>query len=282
MNITRFGARGSERPAIITPDGQRRDCSSLVRDWDGASLANQAVEGLRAMPAERLLALPPVPPEERWASCVARPGKVVCVGLNYADHAAEAKLPVPSEPILFMKATTAVCGPYDDVQMPPAATKLDWEVELGVIIGQEARHLSSLAAATACIAGYCVVHDVSERAFQIERGGQWTKGKSCDTFCPVGPWCRSADAMPDVQALDMRLSVNGIRRQNGSTRTMIFPPAFLVQYISGFMTLEPGDLISTGTPPGVAMGMAVPQWLQRGDVVELEIDGLGRQCQRIA
>lgn len=234
------------------------------------------------MPVERLLGLPAVAADERWAPCVARPGKVVCVGLNYADHAAEAKLPVPSEPILFMKATTAVCGPYDDVQMPPAATKLDWEVELGVIIGQEARQLTSLAASAACIAGYCVVHDVSERAFQIERGGQWTKGKSCDTFCPIGPWCSTADEMPNVLGLGMRLSVNGITRQNGSTRTMIFPPDFLVQYISGFMTLEPGDVISTGTPPGVALGMAIPQWLQRGDVVELEIDGLGKQRQRIA
>jgi 2-keto-4-pentenoate hydratase/2-oxohepta-3-ene-1,7-dioic acid hydratase in catechol pathway len=225
-------------------------------------------------------ALPLVPESERWAAPVARPAKVICIGLNYSDHAAESGMPIPPEPIVFMKASNTVVGPYDDVLIPRGGEKTDWEIELGVVIGKEARYLASPADASAHIAGYCLTHDVSERAFQLEHNGQWTKGKSCDTFNPLGPWLSTPDEISNPDALKMKLWVNGELRQNGSTDKMIFNCAFLVHYLSQFMTLEPGDLISTGTPPGVGLGMKPPKYLKAGDVVELEMEHLGRQKQR--
>jgi 2,4-didehydro-3-deoxy-L-rhamnonate hydrolase len=208
-------------------------------------------------------------------------GKVLCIGLNYSDHAAESGMPTPTEPIIFLKASNTVVGPYDPIQIPRGSTQTDWEVELGVVIGREARYLSSTEEAKAHLAGYSISHDVSERNFQLHRGGQWTKGKSCDTFNPLGPTLVTPDAVLSPKALSMRLWVNGELRQNGTTATMVFDVPFLIHYLSQFMTLEPGDLISTGTPPGVGMGMKPPTYLKAGDVVELEIDGLGRQRQEV-
>jgi 2-keto-4-pentenoate hydratase/2-oxohepta-3-ene-1,7-dioic acid hydratase in catechol pathway len=216
----------------------------------------------------------------RTGSPIARPGKVICIGLNYSDHARETGAAIPAEPILFMKAANTVVGPFDDVQIPRGSEKTDWEVELGVVIGQTARYLDSPGDARACIAGYVLSHDVSERAYQLERGGQWTKGKSCDTFNPLGPFLLTADELADPCHLAMSLKVNGVQRQTGNTSTMIFDPFTLLHYISNFMTLEPGDLISTGTPPGVGLGMKPPQYLKAGDIVELEIERLGSQSQR--
>lgn len=278
MRLIRFGERGREQAGLLADDGSRRDVSSMVRDWDGPALC-EALPHVRALTAADIRALPLIDPAVRWGSCVARPGKVVCIGLNYRDHAAESGMPIPAEPIVFLKASNTVVGPYDDVLIPRGATKTDWEVELGVVIGREARYLASPADAAACIAGFCISHDVSERAFQLERGGQWTKGKSCDTFNPLGPWLVTPDEVGDPQALDMSLSVNGVIRQRGSTRTMIFDVSTIVHYLSQFMTLEAGDVISTGTPPGVGMGMKPPQWLQPGDQVELFITHLGTQKQ---
>ena len=278
MRLIRFGERGHEQAGLMADDGSRRDVSSLVRDWQGTSLHDDVLR-LRSLTAADIRALPLVDPAVRWGSCVSRPGKVVCIGLNYRDHAAESGMPIPAEPIIFLKASNTVVGPHDDVLIPRGATKTDWEVELGVVISREARYLSSPAEATAYIAGFCISHDVSERAFQLERGGQWTKGKSCDTFNPLGPWLVTPDEVGDPQALDMTLSVNGVTRQRGSTRTMIFDVSTIVHYLSQFMTLEPGDVISTGTPPGVGMGMKPQQWLQAGDCVELAITHLGTQRQ---
>ncbi|MDE3029015.1 MAG: fumarylacetoacetate hydrolase family protein, partial [Paracoccaceae bacterium] len=224
------------------------------------------------------MTLPLVAEDARIGPCVGRVGKFLCIGLNYADHAAETGAPIPKEPILFMKATSAICGPNDDVLIPRGSEKTDWEVELGVVIGARAKYVSE-ADAMAHVAGYCVVNDVSERAFQTERGGQWTKGKSCDTFGPIGPWLVTRDEVADPQNLKLKLSVNGVMRQDGSTQTMIFGVAHLVSYLSQFMTLEPGDVITTGTPPGVGMGMKPQVYLRAGDVVELEVEGLGRQRQ---
>ena len=223
--------------------------------------------------------LPEVSASERWGSPVARPGKIVCVGLNFSDHAKEAGMPVPTEPVLFLKATNTVVGPFDDILIPRKSNKTDWEIELGLVISSEARYLDSATEAAASIAGYCISHDVSEREFQLEHGGQWSKGKSCDSFNPLGPWLTTRDELPDVSKLRMVLSVNGQTMQNGSTETMIFRPAHLVHYISQFMTLQPGDLVSTGTPPGVGLGMTPPRYLKHGDVVELEIECLGKQRQ---
>jgi 2-keto-4-pentenoate hydratase/2-oxohepta-3-ene-1,7-dioic acid hydratase in catechol pathway len=214
---------------------------------------------------------------ERGLLC--RPGKIVCIGLNYSDHARESGMPIPSEPIIFLKAPNTVVGPNDDVWIPRGSLKTDWEIELAVVIGREARYLDSAEAARSSIAGYTICHDVSERGFQLERGGQWTKGKSCDTFSPLGPYLLTADELPDPQGLAMRLAVNGVQRQSGTTATMIFGCDTLVHYLSQFMTLEPGDVISTGTPPGVGLGMKPPTYLRPGDVVELEIEKLGFQCQ---
>jgi 2-keto-4-pentenoate hydratase/2-oxohepta-3-ene-1,7-dioic acid hydratase in catechol pathway len=223
--------------------------------------------------------LPRIGSEVRIGAPIARPGKILCVGLNYSDHAAESNMPIPTEPILFMKASNTIIGPYDNIEIPRGSEKTDWEVELGVVIGRKVRYLDTPAHAHEHIAGYVLSHDVSERAFQLERGGQWTKGKSCDTFNPLGPFLATPEEIPAVGNLSMSLSVNGQQRQHGNTATMIFDVPFLVHYISQFMTLEPGDLISTGTPPGVGLGMKPPQYLRTGDIVELQIEGLGAQRQ---
>jgi len=276
VKLVRFGPPGGERPGLLV-EGVRRDASGLFPDWDRQFFEGDGLERLRA--ARRDRSLPAVPENERWAAPVARPGKVVCVGLNYRDHAHESGVALPQEPVLFLKAPNAVVGPYDAVEIPRGGAKTDWEVELGVIIGRPARYLPSPDAARASIAGYCISHDVSERELQLERGGQWTKGKSCDTFNPLGPFLATADEIPDPQALDLSLSVNGAVRQWSNTREMAFGVDRLVWYVSQFMALEGGDLISTGTPAGVAMGMKPPAYLVPGDVCELEIQGLGRQRQ---
>ena len=279
MKLIRFGAVGTERPGILDDDGQRYDCSAHIADWDRESLNNGALEKVKALLKQGTETLPQVAADERWASCVARPGKVLCVGLNYRDHAAESGMAIPDEPILFMKGSNTVVGPYDDVLIPRKSEKTDWEVELGIIIGKDARYLDSVDDAKDYIAGYCISHDVSERAFQLERGGQWCKGKSCDTFNPLGPFVLTEDACADVNNLNMYLDVNGKRMQTGSTKTMVFDAHFIVHYCSQFMCLEAGDVISTGTPPGVGFGMKPPQYIAAGDVVELGIDGLGTQKQ---
>ena len=279
MRLIRFGEPGSERPGILV-NGRRRDLSTEFRDWDYSFFTSGALESLRALVGTRSPeSFPEVPQSTRWGTPVARPGKIVCIGLNFHDHARESGMEIPKEPILFLKATNTVVGPNDDLLIPRRSEKTDWEVELGVVIGREARYLESLDQAAGCIAGYCISHDVSEREFQLERGGQWSKGKSCDTFNPLGPWLATPDEVSGVMKLGMKLWVNGELRQNGNTGTMIFGPAYLIHYISQFMTLEPGDLISTGTPPGVGLGMKPPRFLKTGDVVELEIDGLGKQRQ---
>jgi 2-keto-4-pentenoate hydratase/2-oxohepta-3-ene-1,7-dioic acid hydratase in catechol pathway len=276
VKLVRFGPTGAERPGVIL-GGARRDASGLFRDWDRRFFEDGGLDELARRVHER--PLPVVPEAERWASPVARPGKVVCVGLNYRDHARESGVELPKEPVLFLKAPNAVVGPYDDVEIPRGSTKTDWEVELGVVIGRAARYLPSPEAARACVAGYCISHDVSERELQLERGGQWTKGKSCDTFNPLGPFVATADEIADPQGLDLTLTVNGTVRQLGNTREMAWGVDRLVWYVSQFMSLEGGDVISTGTPAGVAMGMKPPAYLVPGDVCELEIEGLGRQRQ---
>ncbi len=276
MKLIRFGQPGAEKPGLYI-DGTRRDLSAHFADWDRNFFNAGGLEELREL-AEKAGDLPEVPEDARWGSPVARPGKVICIGLNYSDHAAESGMDIPKEPIVFQKGSNTVVGPYDDIWIPRGSEKTDWEVELGIVMGRDARYLASESEAAAFIAGYCISHDVSERAFQIERGGQWTKGKSCDTFNPLGPWVATPDDIADVQNLEMHLSVNGSERQSGNTATMIFNCQFLVYYLSQFMTLEAGDLISTGTPPGVGLGMKPPQYLKAGDEVELTIAGLG--CQR--
>lgn len=275
MKLLRHGAAGAERPGILAADGTMRDLSGLVPDIGGAVLSDLGLGMVRGIDP---MALPKVAAGSRLGPCVAGTGKFICIGLNYADHAAESGLTVPPEPIIFMKATSAIVGPNDDVQIPRGSQKTDWEVELAVVIGTAAKHVSE-ADALSHVAGYAVTNDVSERAFQIERSGQWTKGKSCDSFGPIGPWLVTRDEVADPQNLAMWLTVNGVKKQDGSTKTMVYGAAFLVSYLSQFMTLHPGDVISTGTPPGVGMGMKPPQFLRDGDVVELEIAGLGRQRQ---
>lgn len=278
MKLFRFGEQGSERPGVVDGSGVLRDGSSLFKDWDAtfwngggvASLANQF---------DDIGALPEVGGHVRIGPCVPRPGKIVCIGLNYHDHARESGMPIPDQPIVFMKAANTISGPFDDVHIPRGGDKTDWEVELAIIIGRVSRYLENEAAAESCIAGYAVLNDVSERAFQLEHGGQWTKGKSCDTFSPLGPYLVTADEVPDVCDLAMSLKVNGQTAQQSNSSQMIFKPAFLVHYLSHFMTLEPGDVISTGTPPGVGMGMKPPRYLKEGDVMELEVEGLGMQRQ---
>jgi 2-keto-4-pentenoate hydratase/2-oxohepta-3-ene-1,7-dioic acid hydratase in catechol pathway len=280
MRLIRFGERGSEKPGVLLDD-RRRDLSTEFHDWDSAFFRDGGFELLRSLLRQRSPeSFREIPQSTRWGAPIARPGKIVCIGLNYHDHARESGMEIPREPILFLKATNTVVGPNDDLLIPRRSQKTDWEVELGVVIGREARYLGSLAEAEPCIAGYCISHDVSEREFQLERGGQWSKGKSCDTFNPLGPWLSMPDEVPGVMNTPMKLWVNGELRQNGTTGTMIFGPSHLIHYISQFMTLEPGDLISTGTPPGVGLGMKPPRYLKAGDVVELEIEGLGRQRQR--
>ena len=275
MKLLRHGEPGRERPGLVDETGQLRDLSGVVRDIGGDALLPQNLERLRALDPKTL---PPVEGTPRIGPCVGGVGKFVCVGLNYSDHAAESGLPVPSEPVLFMKATSAICGPNDDVEIPRGSEKTDWEVELGIVIGKPAKYVSE-ADALSHVAGYCVVNDVSERAFQIERGGQWDKGKGCDTFGPVGPWLVTADEVPDPQGLHMWLEVDGHRYQDGSTRTMVFGVAHLVHYISQFMSLQPGDVISTGTPPGVGLGQKPPVYLRAGQTMRLGIQGLGEQAQ---
>ncbi len=279
MRLIRFGPVGNEKPGIIDSNESRRDLSAHFHDWDREFFAADGAAKFSEILRRDAMSLPVVPESERWAAPVSRPGKVICIGLNYSDHAEESGMPIPAEPIIFLKASNTVIGPYDNVHIPRGSDKTDWEVELGVVIGKEARYLASPKVASAHIAGYCVSHDVSERAFQLERGGQWTKGKSCDTFNPLGPWLVTPEEIPHVDKLRMNLWVNGELRQKGSTEKMVFNVPFLVHYLSQFMTLEPGDFISTGTPPGVGLGMKPPKYLKAGDIVELEIDQLGRQKQ---
>ncbi|HEY4103296.1 MAG TPA: fumarylacetoacetate hydrolase family protein [Polyangiaceae bacterium] len=281
MKLIRFGASGTEKPGLIVA-GKRKDVSSLCADFDRNFFQSGGLERLRAALSAPGVTLQDVPESARWGACVARPGKVICVGLNYSDHAAETGADVPPEPVLFLKGSNTVVGPFDDVLIPRKSLKTDYEVELGVIIGKDARYLDSLESAREHIAGYTISHDVSEREFQMERAGQWTKGKSCDTFNPIGPFLATTDEVPNVTDLALSLSVNGARRQSGNTKTMVFDVFFLVHYISQFMTLEAGDLISTGTPPGVGLGMKPPTYLKAGDVVELSIEGLGSQRQTFA
>ncbi|HTQ07049.1 MAG TPA: fumarylacetoacetate hydrolase family protein [Polyangiaceae bacterium] len=276
MKLVRFGSPGRESPGLLV-DGVRRDASGAFRDWDREFFETGGVERLAALLA--LGELPAVPEQERWGAPVARPGKVVCVGLNYVDHAREAGAALPAEPVLFLKAPNAVVGPYDAVRIPRGSTKTDYEVELAVVIGRPARYLASPDAARAHVAGYCISNDVSERAFQLERGGQWTKGKSCDTFNPLGPFLATSDEIPDPQVLSLTLDVNGERRQDGNTHAMAWGVDRLVWYVSQFMALEGGDVVSTGTPAGVGMGRKPPAYLAPGDVCELEITGLGKQRQ---
>jgi len=277
MRLIRHGAVGAEKPGLLLSDGSRRDCSAVLGDYDHAFFTSGGLERLRAVDAR---ALPAVPTTVRWAAPVARPRSLFGIGLNYRDHALEAGMAIPTEPILFMKASSALAGPDDDLVIPPGAAKVDWEVELAVVIGRDAWQLPSRESASACIAGYCLANDVSERAWQLERGGQWSKGKSAPGFCPLGPWLASADEIEHPGDLALSLAVNGQRRQHGSTRTMIFDVPFLVQYLSGVLRLEAGDVIVTGTPPGVGMGLKPAVYLKAGDVIELEGSCLGRQRQR--
>jgi 2-keto-4-pentenoate hydratase/2-oxohepta-3-ene-1,7-dioic acid hydratase in catechol pathway len=278
MKLIRFGSFGRERPGVLA-DGVRRDLGATFRDWDREFFEGGGLAELRALVEKGVEVFPVVPEGERWGACIARPGKVLCVGLNYRDHAREQGLELPKEPVLFMKATNAVVGPYDDVLIPRKSKKTDYEVELGVVIGKRARYLDSPEQAREHVAGYCISNDVSEREFQTERGGQWTKGKSCDTFNPVGPFLATADEIPDPQALELSLDVNGERRQASNTREMAVGVFQLVHYVSQFMTLEGGDLVSTGTPSGVAMSMKPPRFLAPGDVVTLRVTSLGEQRQ---
>ena len=278
MKLLRVGAKGAEKPAILAADGSIRDLSGVVPDIGGATLLP---EGLAKIAATDINALPTLPASERIGPCVANVGKFICIGLNYADHAAETGAKIPEEPIIFMKATSAIIGPNDDVIIPKNAIKPDWEVELAVVIGKEARYVEE-ADAMDHVAGYCVCNDVSERHFQTERGGTWDKGKGADTFGPIGPWLVTKDEVADPQNLKMWLEVDGHRYQNGSTRTMIFGVAKIVSYVSQFMSLQPGDVITTGTPPGVGMGIKPePVWLKPGNVMHLGIEGLGEQRQNV-
>ncbi|MCC5932264.1 MAG: fumarylacetoacetate hydrolase family protein [Cyclobacteriaceae bacterium] len=278
FNLFRFGSFRNERPGICLNDKTLKDASSLFNDWNSDFFASDGLEKLLNTNMQTLENLPNLPEPVRLGSCIARPHKVVCVGLNYTDHARESGAEPPKEPILFMKGNNTVVGPNDQILIPRGSVATDWEVELGVVIGREARYLSDENDAKSCIAGYCISHDVSERDFQLKRGGQWVKGKSCDSFNPVGPWLVPSN-MIDPSELALKLWVNGQLMQNGNTKDMIFKVPYLVWYISQFMTLEPGDLISTGTPAGVGLGMKPPQYLKAGDLVELEINGLGKQKQ---
>ena len=282
MYLMRIGPAGSEKPVVRIDDTHYLDVSDVVGDFDEAFFSRDGLAGLSSVVDERLAAgqLSEFS-GERVGAPIARPHQILCIGLNYSDHAAETGAAVPDEPILFTKSPNTLIGPNDDVRIPRGSTKPDWEVELGIVIGRRTSYLDSVDEARAAIAGYTVVNDVSERAFQIERGGQWSKGKSAETFNPAGPWLVTPDEIDDVLDLDMWLDVSGVRRQNGSTSTMIFDPYFIVHYLSQFLVLEPGDLINTGTPPGVGMGLKPPVWLQPGDVMELGIEGLGSQRQTV-
>ncbi len=278
MKLVRYGPAGREKPGIVDADGKIRDLSRIVPDINGAMLADGGLAKIKKADIKRLKVVPGKP---RLGACVGDVRNFIAIGLNYSDHAAEAGMPVPKEPVIFNKAPTSICGPNDNTLIPKESTKLDYEIELGIVIGKRARYLDRNKAMSA-VAGYFLANDVSERAFQIDRsGGQWNKGKGCETFGPIGPWFVTRDEIKDPQNLDMWLDVNGERRQTGNTSTMIFNIGFLVSYISNFMRLQPGDVITTGTPPGVGMGKKPPRYLNAGDVVELRIDGLGTQRQEI-
>lgn len=278
MKLLRYGPAGAEKPGVLDPEGRIRDISALTADIDGKFLASAAVAQLAAMD---LATLPLVAGQPRLGACVGQIGKFICIGLNYADHAAESNMPIPQEPVVFNKWTSAVVGPNDDVKIPRGSVKTDWEVELGIVIGKTASYIDANQAMEH-VAGYCVVNDVSEREYQIERGGTWDKGKGCDTFGPTGPWLVTRDEVPDPHQLRLWLEVDGHRYQDGSTSTMIFKVPEIIAYLSRFMTLHPGDVISTGTPPGVGMGIKpAPVYLRAGQTMRLGIDGLGEQQQRV-
>ncbi len=274
MKFLRYGDIGDEKPGLIDPDGGIRSLAEHCHDLSGSTLAE-----LDQLAEIDWRSLPLVGPTARIGACVGGVGKFVCIGLNYADHAAESGMDIPTEPVIFMKATSSICGPNDGVVIPRGSTKTDWEVELGVVIGKPAKYVSE-ASALDHVAGYCVINDLSEREYQIEREGQWVKGKSCDSFGPIGPYLVTPHDIPDPQSLSMWLEVNGERVQDGSTSTMVYGVAHVVSYLSGFMTLHPGDVISTGTPPGVGMGFKPPRYLKAGDEIRLGIEGLGEQSQR--
>jgi 2-keto-4-pentenoate hydratase/2-oxohepta-3-ene-1,7-dioic acid hydratase in catechol pathway len=278
MKLLRYGPAGAEKPAMLDRDGTIRCLSSVVRDIDGFALSDAALKMIAALDPNTL---PKVDAGVRLGSCVARPVNYICIGLNYADHAAEAGMPVPKEPIIFLKSLGALCGPNDDVKMPRGSKKLDWEVELGIVIGKKASYVPEHDSLN-YVAGYCVCNDVSEREYQLERAGTWDKGKGCDTFGPTGPWVVTKDEVPDPQNLALSTEVNGKRFQNGTTKTMIFGVVKLVSYVSHFITLYPGDVIATGTPPGVGQGVKPePVFLRPGDTMKLSVAGLGVQTQRV-
>lgn len=277
MKLLRYGPKGKEKPGILDTEGNIRDLSNHLDDIDGLALTSSQLNRVAAI---ELSSLDIIASETRIGACIGRVGKFICIGLNYADHAEESNMPIPTEPVIFNKWTSAVSGPFDEIVKPLNSTKLDWEVELGIVIGSNCAYVQEHEAEKH-IAGYCVVNDVSERAFQLERGGQWDKGKGCDTFGPIGPWLVTKDEIKDVKNLDMHLDVNGVRRQTGNTKTMIFSPNFIVSYVSQFMSLQPGDIISTGTPPGVGMGFDPQIFLNAGDTIELSIEGLGLQRQDV-
>jgi 2-keto-4-pentenoate hydratase/2-oxohepta-3-ene-1,7-dioic acid hydratase in catechol pathway len=277
MKLVRFGPAGHEKPGIIDKNGQIRDLSKVVKDINADALSPTGLAKIRKANIDKL---PKVSGKPRLGACVAKPANFIAIGLNYADHAAEAGMPIPPEPIIFNKAPSCICGPNDNTIIPKDSSKLDWEIELGIVIGSRGRYLSK-DKAMSVVAGYCLSNDVSERVFQIERAGQWTKGKGCETFGPLGPWMVTKDEIKDPQNLNMELTVNGEVRQKGNTKTMIFGVAHLVWACSQYFILEPGDVIITGTPPGVGLGMKPPKFLKEGDVVHLKMDGLGEQRQKI-
>jgi 2-keto-4-pentenoate hydratase/2-oxohepta-3-ene-1,7-dioic acid hydratase in catechol pathway len=277
MKLLRYGPAGSEKPGVLANDGTVRDLAAIVRDIDGNLFAEGFPKQLQGIDIQ---SLPVVGDEPRLGPCVAGVGKFICIGLNYSDHAAESGMAVPVEPVVFMKATSSIVGPNDDVVIPRGSEKSDWEVELGVVIGKKAKYVTEQDA-LAHVAGYCVVNDLSERKFQLEGTGQWVKGKSADTFGPIGPWLVTADEVPDPQNLTLWLEVDGHEYQRGNTKTMVFGVAHLVSYLSRFMSLQPGDIISTGTPPGVGLGQKPPKYLRAGNTIRLGVEGLGVQTQRV-
>jgi 2,4-diketo-3-deoxy-L-fuconate hydrolase len=277
MKLLRYGSPGGEKPGILADDGEIRDLSRIIPDVAEESLLPDAIEKVRNTDMAKL---PIVSGQPRIGPCVGSVGKFICIGLNYSDHAKEAGMVLPAEPVIFMKATSSICGPNDDVIMPRGSTKMDWEVELGVVIGKPGKYLEE-SSALSHVAGYCVINDLSERAFQLDGTGQWVKGKSADTFGPIGPWLVTPDEVADPQNLDLWLEVNGHRYQNGSTKTMVFGVAYLISYVSRFMSLRTGDIISTGTPPGVGLGLKPPVFLRPGDRIQLGVRGLGQQTQKV-
>ena len=275
MKLLRFGELGQEKPGMLDADGNLRSLANVIDDLSGATLTRAGLDQLKNIDPTTL---PQVEGDPRIGACVGGVSKFMCIGLNYSDHAEESGMEVPAEPVLFMKATSAICGPFDDVLIPPGSEKTDWEVELGIVIGDRAKHVSEETALNH-VAGYCVINDLSERAYQLERCGQWVKGKSYDTFAPMGPWLVTRDEVSDPSNLSLWLEVDGHRYQSGSTQKMVFGVAKLVSYLSSFMTLNPGDIISTGTPPGVGLGQKPPIYLKPGQIMRLSVDGLGEQQQ---